>query len=421
MLINSISGLFMNELFISLKKEIYDRLDDSLDISDDSLYEVIDECIYEAVAASRLSLSQRELLRKRLYNSIKKLDILQELIEDDDITEIMVNGYNNIFIEKNGRITRWNRAFESEEKLADIAQRIAALSNKIINESTPIVDTRLPDGSRINMVLPPIAIDGPVITIRKFYKTPMDIGRMIQLGSITEEAAEYLNMLVKARYNIFISGGTGSGKTTFLNALSNFIPKDERVITIEDSAELQIQGVGNLVRLEVRKSNMECDNEVSIRDLIRSSLRMRPDRIIVGETRGEEALDMLQAMGTGHDGSLSTGHSNSSKDMLTRLRTMVLMGIDMPAEAIDRQIASAIDIIVHLKRMRDKTRKVWEITEVCGYKNNEFELVPLYKYVEEGEDKNGNIIGTLKRQNNSLKNTEKLEWSKDTGTMQCKS
>ena len=391
MLINSISGLFMNELFISLKKEIYDRLDDSLDISDDSLYEVIDECIYEAVAASRLSLSQRELLRKRLYNSIKKLDILQELIEDDDITEIMVNGYNNIFIEKNGRITRWNRAFESEEKLADIAQRIAALSNKIINESTPIV-----------------AIDGPVITIRKFYKTPMDIGRMIQLGSITEEAAEYLNMLVKARYNIFISGGTGSGKTTFLNALSNYIPKDERILTIEDSAELQIAGVDNLVRLEVRRANMEGDNEVTIRDLIKSSLRMRPDRIIVGETRGEEALDMLQAMGTGHDGSLSTGHANSPKDMLVRLRTMVLMGMSMPAEAIDRQIASAIDIVVHLKRMRDRTRKVVEITEVGDYGEDGFELIPLFSFVEEGEDESGKIIGKLKKTEARLKNTGKF-------------
>ena len=408
MLISSISGLFMNELFISLKKEIYDRLDDSLDISDDSLYAVIDECIYETVAASRLSLSQRELLRKRLYNSIKKLDILQELIEDDDITEIMVNGYNNIFIEKNGRITRWNRAFESEEKLADIAQRIAALSNKIINESTPIVDTRLPDGSRINMVLPPIAIDGPVITIRKFYKTPMDIGRMIQLGSITEEAAEYLNMLVKARYNIFISGGTGSGKTTFLNALSNYIPKDERILTIEDSAELQIAGVDNLVRLEVRRANMEGDNEITIRDLIKSSLRMRPDRIIVGETRGEEALDMLQAMGTGHDGSLSTGHANSPKDMLVRLRTMVLMGMSMPAEAIDRQIASAIDIVVHLKRMRDRTRKVVEITEVGDYGEDGFELIPLFSFVEEGEDESGKIIGKLKKTEARLKNTGKF-------------
>ena len=393
----------MEELFFELKQKVYEKLDINLDVSDEDLYKVIDVCIYEISQHRAISVHNRELLRQQLYNSIKRLDILQELLEDDDITEIMINGYKDIFIEKKGRITKWNKQFESREKLEDIAQRIAAMSNKTINE------------------LSPIAIDGPVITIRKFYDTPIDIDRLIELGSITKEAADFLELLVKCRYNIFVSGGTGSGKTTFLNALSNFIPKDERVITIEDSAELQIQGVGNLVRLEVRKSNMECDNEVSIRDLIRSSLRMRPDRIIVGETRGEEALDMLQAMGTGHDGSLSTGHSNSSKDMLTRLRTMVLMGIDMPAEAIDRQIASAIDIIVHLKRMRDKTRKVWEITEVCGYKNNEFELVPLYKYVEEGEDKNGKIIGTLKRQNNSLKNTEKLEWSKDTGTMQCKS
>ena len=411
----------MEELFFELKQKVYEKLDINLDVSDEDLYKVIDVCIYEISQHRAISVHNRELLRQQLYNSIKRLDILQELLEDDDITEIMINGYKDIFIEKKGRITKWNKQFESREKLEDIAQRIAAMSNKTINEAIPIVDTRLADGSRVNMVLSPIAIDGPVITIRKFYDTPIDIDRLIELGSITKEAADFLELLVKCRYNIFVSGGTGSGKTTFLNALSNFIPKDERVITIEDSAELQIQGVGNLVRLEVRKSNMECDNEVSIRDLIRSSLRMRPDRIIVGETRGEEALDMLQAMGTGHDGSLSTGHSNSSKDMLTRLRTMVLMGIDMPAEAIDRQIASAIDIIVHLKRMRDKTRKVWEITEVCGYKNNEFELVPLYKYVEEGEDKNGNIIGTLKRQNNSIKNTEKLEWSKDTGTMQCKS
>ena len=411
----------MDELYIKLRKHVYERLDIGRDVADSELYEVIDACIYDESRNNVISIRQKEELKQRLYNSIKKLDILQELLEDDSITEIMVNGSDSIFMERNGSIERWNKKFESENKLSDVAQRIAAMSNHMVNEASPIADTRLEDGSRVSIVLPPVAINGPIITIRKFYRTPMDIERMIQAGSITVEAADFLKLLVKAKYNIFVSGGTGSGKTTFLNALSNFIPKDERVITIEDSAELQIQGVGNLVRLEVRKSNMECDNEVSIRDLIRSSLRMRPDRIIVGETRGEEALDMLQAMGTGHDGSLSTGHSNSSKDMLTRLRTMVLMGIDMPAEAIDRQIASAIDIIVHLKRMRDKTRKVWEITEVCGYKNNEFELVPLYKYVEEGEDKNGNIIGTLKRQNNSLKNTEKLEWSKDTGTMQCKS
>ena len=398
----------INEIYARLKNDVYDRLDVSLDISDDELYSVIDECIYEASLKSRLSLGAKEILRVRLYNSIKKLDILQELIEDEDITEIMVNGYNNIFVEKNGRITKWNREFESEEKLADIVQRIAATSNKIINEATPIVDTRLPDGSRVNMVLPPIAIDGPTITIRKFYKTPIDIDKLIQIGSITKEAADFLQLLVKARYNIFVSGGTGSGKTTFLNALSNYIPKDERIITIEDSAELQIAGVDNLVRLEVRRANMEGDNEVTIRDLIKSSLRMRPDRIIVGEVRGEEALDMLQAMGTGHDGSLSTGHANSPKDMLVRLRTMVLMGMNMPTEAIDRQIASAIDIVVHLQRMRDKTRKVVKITEVCDYGKEGYELVPLFSFVEEGTDEEGRIIGRLKKEENALRNTGKL-------------
>ena len=361
----------MDELFIKLKKEIYEELDVSLDISDDYLYEIIDECIYKATAVKRLSLNQREMLRTRLYNSIKKLDVLQELIEDDEITEIMVNGYDNIFIERNGCITRCERQCESEEKLADVAQRIAAMSNKIINESSPIVDTRLPDGSRVNMVLPPIAIDGPIITIRKFYRTPMDIKRMIQAGSITVEAADFLKLLVKAKYNIFVSGGTGSGKTTFLNALSNYIPKDERILTIEDSAE-------------------------------------RPDRVIVGEVRGEEALDMLQAMGTGHDGSLSTGHANSPGDMLVRLRTMVLMGMNMPVEAIDRQISSAIDIIVHLKRMRDKTRKVVEISEVCDYGEKGFELIPLFRFVEEGEDESGRIIGELKKTEYKLQNQSKL-------------
>lgn len=398
----------MEELFIKLKKNIYDRLDISLEVSNERLYEVIDECIQEEAVKLSLSLNKREILRQRLFNSIKKLDILQELIEDDDITEIMINGYKNIFIEKRGRITKWDRQFESEEKLADVAQRIAALSNKVINESTPIVDTRLKDGSRVNIVLPPVALDGPVITIRKFYETPIDIKKLIELKSITKEAADFLELLVRAKYNIFVSGGTGSGKTTFLNALSNYIPEDERVITIEDSAELQIRNVKNLVRLEVRKANMEGDNEITIRDLIKSSLRMRPDRIIVGETRGDEAIDMLQAMGTGHDGSLSTGHSNSPKDMLVRLRTMVLMGMNMPVEAIDMQIASAIDIVVHLKRMRDKTRKVVEITEVCGYGKEGFELVPLFCYEQEGEDENGFIKGNLKKQKCGLKNTAKL-------------
>lgn len=321
----------------------------------------------------------------------------------------MVNGTECIFYEKQGRIKKWDRQFESEEKLADIAQRIAAMSNRMVNEASPIVDTRLNDGSRVNIVLPPVAIDGPVITIRKFYDTPLTIERLIELGSITPEAACFLEKLVKSRYNIFISGGTGSGKTTFLNVLSDYIPSDERVITIEDSAELQLHNISNMVRLEARMANAEGGNAVSIRDLIKSSLRMRPDRIVVGEVRGAEALDMLQAMNTGHDGSLSTGHGNSPKDMLTRLETMVLMGMSMPVDAIRTQITSAIDIIVHLARQRDKSRKVVQIAEVGNYQNGEIELTPLFKYVEKGETKDGRILGGLVRQSACIKRTEKLE------------
>ena len=320
----------------------------------------------------------------------------------------MINGYKNIFIEKNGTIEKWNKCFESNEKLEDVAQRIAARSNRAINQANPIVDTRLSDGSRVNIVLAPVAINGTTITIRKFYEQPLTIERLIELGSITEEAAEFLRKLVVSKYNIFISGGTGSGKTTFLNALSNYIPEDERVITIEDSAELQLRKINNLVSLEVRNSNISGENGITIRDLIKSSLRMRPDRIVVGEVRAEEALDMLQAMNTGHDGSLSTGHSNSPSDMLSRLETMVLMGMQMPVIAIRQQIASAIDIIVHLKRMRDKTRKVVEITEVKSFEDERIILNPIFKYKEQGEDKSGKIIGCLEGSGENLKNTEKL-------------
>ena len=375
----------MEGLYQTIRHKVYQNLDVGHDITDDELYQVIDRCIYEASREKIISIRQKEELRSRLYNSIKKLDILQELLDDDEITEIMVNGTECIFYEKQGRIKKWDRQFESEEKLADIAQRIAAMSNRMVNEASPIVDTRLNDGSRVNIVLPPVAIDGPVITIRKFYDTPLTIERLIELGSITPEASCFLEKLVKSRYNIFISGGTGSGKTTFLNVLSDYIPSDERVITIEDSAELQLHNISNMVRLEARMANAEGGNAVSIRDLIKSSLRMRPDRIVVGEVRGAEALDMLQAMNTGHDGSLSTGHGNSPKDMLTRLETMVLMGMSMPVDAIRTQIASAIDIIVHLARQRDKSRKVVQIAEVGNYQNGEIELTPLFKYVEKGE------------------------------------
>ena len=399
----------MDGLYQTIRHKVYQNLDVGHDITDDELYQVIDRCIYEASREKIISIRQKEELRSRLYNSIKKLDILQELLDDDEITEIMVNGTECIFYEKQGRIKKWDRQFESEEKLADIAQRIAAMSNRMVNEASPIVDTRLNDGSRVNIVLPPVAIDGPIITIRKFYDTPLTIERLIELGSITPEAACFLEKLVKSRYNIFISGGTGSGKTTFLNVLSDYIPSDERVITIEDSAGLQLHNISNMVRLEARMANAEGGNAVSIRDLIKSSLRMRPDRIVVGEVRGAEALDMLQAMNTGHDGSLSTGHGNSPKDMLTRLETMVLMGMSMPVDAIRTQIASAIDIIVHLARQRDKSRKVVQIAEVGNYQNGEIELTPLFKYVEKGETKDGRILGGLVRQSACIKRTEKLE------------
>ncbi len=399
----------MEELYKQIRHNVYQNLDIARNITDDELYSVIDSCIYDASRQKIISIRQKEELRNRIYNSIKKLDILQELLENPDITEIMVNGKDNIFYEKSGYIEKWNKHFDSEQKLADIAQRIAAMSNRMVNEACPIVDTRLEDGSRVNIVLPPVAMDGPVITIRKFYDKPLTIDRLIELESITEEAAHFLEKLVKSRYNIFISGGTGSGKTTFLNVLSDYIPDDERVITIEDSAELQLHNIKNLVRLEARMANSEGNNAVAIRDLIKSSLRMRPDRIVVGEVRGAEALDMLQAMNTGHDGSLSTGHSNSPKDMLTRLETMVLMGMNMPIDAIRTQIASAIDIIVHLARQRDKSRKVVQIAEVGDYKNGEIELTPLFRFVEKGEGKDGRILGELVRQNADIKRTEKLK------------
>ena len=399
----------MEELYKQIRHNVYQNLDIARNITDDELYSVIDSCIYDASRQKIISIRQKEELRNRIYNSIKKLDILRELLENPDITEIMVNGKDNIFYEKSGYIEKWNKHFDSEQKLADIAQRIAAMSNRMVNEACPIIDTRLEDGSRVNIVLPPVAMDGPVITIRKFYDKPLTIDRLIELGSITEEAAHFLEKLVKSRYNIFISGGTGSGKTTFLNVLSDYIPDDERVITIEDSAELQLHNIKNLVRLEARMANSEGNNAVAIRDLIKSSLRMRPDRIVVGEVRGAEALDMLQAMNTGHDGSLSTGHSNSPKDMLTRLETMVLMGMNMPIDAIRTQIASAIDIIVHLARQRDKSRKVVQIAEVGDYKNGEIELTPLFRFVEKGEGKDGRILGELVRQNADIKRTEKLK------------
>ena len=398
----------MDEAIERIRKRVFECVEPDRDLEDNELYTYIDEAILQENKSSIISMSQREKYRIEIFNSMKRLDILQELLDDNSITEIMINGYRNIFVERFGKISKWEKEFQSKEKLEDIAQKIAGKSNRIVNESTPIVDTRLSDGSRVNIVLSPVAIEGPVITIRKFYKMPITIDKLIELKSVTKDVATFLENVVKAKYNIFVSGGTGSGKTTFLNALSNFIPDDERVITIEDSAELQINGVSNLVRLEARNANVEGSNAITIRELIRSSLRMRPDRILVGEVRGEEAIDMLQAMNTGHDGSLSTGHSNSPKDMLSRLETMVLMGMDMPITAIRGQIASAIDIIVHLGRLRDKTRRVLEIVEVLEYKDGTIGMNVLYRFIEYGEDENKKIIGELVKCGDGLVNTYKL-------------
>ena len=380
------------------------------DITDVALKQVIGECVQEESGLYMISIRQKEELEESVFNAIRRLDVLQELLEDDTITEIMINGKDDIFLERNGHITKWDKSFENEERLEDIAQKIASLSNKIVNISSPIADTRLEDGSRVSIVLPPVALNGPVITIRKFYKDALTMEKLIETGSLTQEAADFLKMAVKSKYNIFISGGTGSGKTTFLNALSEFIDNDERVITIEDAAELQINHVKNLVRLEARDANIEGKNEVTIRDLIRASLRMRPDRIIVGEVRGKETLDMVQAMSTGHDGSLSTGHGNSPKDMMTRLETLILMGIDMPVAAIRQQLTSAIDIIIHLGRLRDKTRRVLQIAEVVGVSRGEVKFNKLFEFAENAES-NGRVLGELKATGNKLVNTQKMHFA----------
>ncbi|MCQ2508062.1 MAG: Flp pilus assembly complex ATPase component TadA [Dorea sp.] len=377
-----------------LHARILDELDMTREVDDNELNRLIYTVIQEASAQEYLSLEQKTSLGKELFNAFRKLDLLQEFLEDDSITEIMINGTESIFYEREGAIVKSDRRFLSKDKLEDVIQQIVADSNRLVNEASPIVDARLKDGSRVNIVLDPIAINGPIVTIRKFAKEHITMEKLICWESVSREAAEFLSMLVKAGYNIFISGGTGSGKTTFLNALSNYIPKDERIITIEDNAELQIQGVENLVSLEARNANTEGTGAISIRDLIKSALRMRPDRIIVGEVRSAEAIDMLQAFNTGHDGSLSTGHANSPEDMLSRLETMVLMGMELPLAAIQRQIASGVDIIVHLGRLRDKSRKVLEITEVLGYEDGMIRMQTLMKFVEK-EVKNGRIIGSF--------------------------
>ena len=365
---------------------------------------------YRELAA--LNYKEKQNTVSAVFEAIRGLGILGQIIADSDITEVMINGYRDIFVEKAGRLTKLNQQFESPQELETIITKFVSQAGRMVNESEPIVDTHLEDGSRVNVVMPPVALNGPIVTIRRFPKEAMTVQKLIAYGSITPEVAEVLELLVRAKYNIFVSGGTGSGKTTFLNALSNFIPRDERIITIEDSAELQIKAIDNLVRLETRNAGPDGSGAITIRDLIKSALRMRPDRIVVGEVRGAEALDMLQAMNTGHDGSLSTGHANSTVDMLRRLETMVLQGAEgLPLEAIRQQIASAVDIIVHLSRLRDKSRKTMEIVEILGYDGarHEFRINPLYRFVETEGSTKSRVEGQLVRTENPMENTHKLE------------
>lgn len=391
-----------------LKAQMLDSIDFSRQIPDEEIKDMIDNLIIQENKVEHISLEERKRLRQELFYSLRKLDILQELIDDIRITEIMINGTDEIFIEKEGRVQRYGMRFESKAKLEDVIQQIVAGCNRTVNEASPIVDARLENGSRVNVVLHPVALNGPILTIRRFPDKAIRMKELIAFGSLTEEVSVFLGRLVKAKYNIFISGGTGSGKTTFLNALSGYISEEERIITIEDNAELQIENIPNIVKMETRNANVEGCREITIRDLIKTSLRMRPDRIIVGEVRGGEAIDMMQCLNTGHDGSMSTGHANSSADMISRLETMILMGMELPLAAIRQQIASGIDIIIHLGRLRDKSRKVLEIAEVAGYLNGEVLLRPLYIFEEAGEDRNGRILGSLIRKG-ELEHVEKLK------------
>lgn len=390
-----------------LKEKLSESIDYSTESSDEEIQDLIDEMLTRESRVIPLTIAERHRLRRELFHAVRKLDVLQELVDDAHITEIMINGPDTIFIEKDGRLCRSELCFESQEKLHNVIQQIVADCNRVVNEASPIVDARLQNGARVNVVLNPVALNGPIVTIRRFPDKPIMMNDLISYGSITAEVCDWLSRLVKAKYNIFISGGTGSGKTTFLNALSYYIPKEERIITIEDSAELQILEAPNLVRMETHNANVEECREITIRDLIRTSLRMRPDRIIVGEVRGGEAFDMMQCLNTGHDGSMSTGHANSSKDMLNRLENMILMGMEIPLPAIRQQIASGIDIIVHLGRLRDGSRKTMEIVEVLGYEEDRIKLKTLYRFVETGEDAEGRVLGTLQKEG-ELAYVEKL-------------
>lgn len=409
------------ELKDTLRDEIMTQLNMHHDWQDNEIADLIDETILDMSHRCYMSTATKLTLRHELFNSIRRLDVLQELLEDEDITEIMVNGAGKIFYEKGGQLYAWHKCFESSQKLEDVIQQIVSRANRQVNQSDPIVDTRLADGSRVNVVLKPVALDGPILTIRKFPKNPITMNDLLKWESVSQDAVDVLEKLVKAGYNIFVSGGTGTGKTTVLNVLANYIPKDERVITVEDTAELQITSVDNLVRLEVRNGVDDGADDITIRDLVRSALRMRPNRIIIGEVRGAEAIDLLQAMNTGHDGSISTGHANSIEDMISRLETMVMMGTDIPLKAIRKQIASSVDIFIQLGRLRDKSRRIIEISEVNGMVEDEIILNPLFKFEEDQEayivdmlkeegnyENNQKVIGALKPTGNTLVHRQKL-------------
>lgn len=398
--------------FRQIKKKLYQELCEAIDLSrevtDCEMMDLIIEFIAKESQTSYFSLEDKKKMGKELFDAIRKMDVLQDLLERGDITEIMVNGKDSIFIEKEGRLTKYDQVFESTEKLEDVIQQIVAGCNRVVNESSPIVDARLSNGSRVNIVLPPVALNGPIITIRRFAQESVTMDKLVELNALSVQMKQFLTGLVQAGYNILISGGTGSGKTTFLNALSDDIPNDERIITIEDNAELQIKKIPNIVRLEVRNANVEGCREITIRDLIKTALRMRPTRIIIGEVRGKEALDLLQCLNTGHDGSLSTVHANSARDLLSRLETMVLMAVDLPLPAIRGQIASGIDIIVHLGRLRDKTRKVIEIVEVLGMEEKNICTQTLFQFVETGESGEGMVEGEFQKKE-ELRNVQKWE------------
>ena len=391
---------------IHLQEKLLEKLDYNRHLTDEEILKNIEDTVLQHDSERYLSVTEKRQLKRDLFNTFRRLDILSELLEDDEISEIMINGVNHIFIERKGVISETRDTFSNEERLRNVIQQIVSSCNRMVNETNPIVDARLEDGSRINIVLPPISLEGPIMTIRRFPKEFFTMSRLIQMGSITKEAADFLELLVKARYNIFISGGTGSGKTTMLNVLSNYIPADERVITIEDSAELQIRNIPNLVRLETRNANVEGENAIGMSQLIKTALRMRPDRIIIGEVRDAAAMDMTNSMLTGHDGSISTGHGNSAKEMLLRLETMILMRYDMPVLAIRQQLAAAIDIIIHIGRLRDNSRRVLEICEVVGVLDGVVETRYLFQFQEYSE-RDGIVVGMLERKG-ELENKRKL-------------